>query len=74
MTEYSDNYSDILESLQQFKRDEVPYNIDNDLTTVNSQSFKHKAALVGKTTDAAGGNDFVKNVKIAVPLKSLSNL
>ena len=43
------------------------------MTVDNSQSFKYKAALVGKTTSAAGGNSFVKNTKILVPLKYLSN-
>ena len=40
----------------------------------NSQSFKYKAALVGKTVDAVGGtNSSVKDAKIVVPLKYLSN-
>ena len=41
----------------------------------NSQSFKYKAALVGKTVDAVGGtNNSVKDAKIVVLLKYLSNL
>ena len=75
LIEYSDNYSDtlgILGILWQFKRDEVPDNIA-DLTVDNSQLFKCKAALVKKTANAAGGNSFVKNTKIVVPLKYLSN-
>ena len=51
MIEYSDTYSDASGSVCQFKRDEVLNNNDN-LTADNSQSFKYKAALVGKTTDA----------------------
>ena len=40
----------------------------------NSQSFKYKAALVGKTTDAVNNtNSSVKIAKIVVPLKYLSN-
>ena len=40
----------------------------------NSQSFKYKAALVGKSTNAVGGtNSSVKNVRIVVPLTYLSN-
>ena len=39
----------------------------------NSQSFKYKAVLVGKTTDYVNPNSFVKNTKIVVPLKYLSN-
>ena len=71
LIEYSDNYSDTSGCLWQFKRDEVPNN-DADLSIDNSKSFKYKAALVGKTADAAGGNTFVKNTKIVVPLKYLS--
>ena len=70
--DYSDNYSDILGSLWQFKRDEVPDKND-DLTIDNSQSFKYKTALVGKTADTAGVNTFLKNTKIVVSLMYLSN-
>ena len=42
------------------------------MTIDNSQSFKYKAALVGKT-DANNGNSFGKYTKIVVPLKYLSN-
>ena len=72
LIEYSDNYSDTSGSLWQFKRDEVPAN-NADLSIDNSELFKYKAALVGKTEEAADGNSFVKNTKIAVPLKYLSN-
>ena len=68
----SDNYSDTSGSLWQFRRDEVPHN-NAKLNANNSQSFKYKAALLGKTTNAAGGNIFVKDIKIVVPLKYLSN-
>ena len=47
LIEYSDIYSDTSGSLWQFKRVEVPDN-NVDLTVDNSQSFKHKATLVGK--------------------------
>ena len=73
LIEYSDNYSDTSGSLWQFKRDEVPAN-NADLTIDNSQSFKHKAALLGKTANHNNGNSFVKDTKIVVPLKFLSNL
>ena len=73
LIEYSDNYSDTSGSLWQFKRDEVPAN-NADLTIDNSQSFKYKAALVGKTADAVGDtNSSVKDAKIVVPLNHLSN-
>ena len=45
-----------------------------DLTINNSQSFKYKAALLGKTADAVNNTDSsVKDAKIVVPLKYLSN-
>ena len=70
---YSDDYSDTSGSLWQFKRDEVPAN-NADLTIDNSQSFKYKAALLGKTADAVNNtNSSVKEAKIVVPLKYLSN-
>ena len=72
MIEYSDNYSDTSGSLWQFKRNEVPANND-DLRTNKSQSFKYKAALVGETADVDNGKGFVKNAKIVVSLKYLSN-
>ena len=72
LIEYSNNYSDILGSLWQFKRDEVPAN-DADLTIYICQSFKYKAALVGKTANHNDGKSSVKDAKIVVPLKYLSN-
>ena len=73
LIEPSDNYSGTSGSLWRFKRDEVPVNNAN-LSVDNSQSFKSKAALIGKTTDAVNNtNRFVKNTNIVVPLKYLSN-
>ena len=73
LIEYSNNYSDTSGSLWQFKRDEVPDN-NADLTIDNSQSFKYKAALLGKTKDAVNNtNSSVKEAKIVIPLKYLSN-
>ena len=68
LIEYSDNYSDTSGSLWDFKRDEIVNNADvtNDN---NAPSFKYKASLIGNTE-----NNGTKNgVKIAVPLKYLSN-
>ena len=48
LIEYRDNYSDTSESIWQVKRDKVPAN-NVDLTNTNSDSFKYKAVLVGKT-------------------------
>ena len=39
----------------------------------NSTSFKYKASLLGKATDADGDDRSLKNTKIVVPLKYLSN-
>ena len=44
------------------------------MTVAGFKSFEYKAALVGKTTDTvANTNISVKNTKIVVPLKYLSN-
>ena len=73
LIEYSDDYSDTLGSLWQFKRDEVPAD-NTDLNINNFQSFKYKTALLRKTADAvANTNSSVKEAKIVVPLKYFSN-
>ena len=68
LTEYSDNYSDTSESLWNYKRDEI---IDNaDVTNdTNAPSFKYKANVIGNTEN----NGTKSGVKLAVPLKYLSN-
>ena len=68
LTEHSDNYSDTSGSLWDSKRDEIVNNVDltND---DNAPSFKHKASIIGNTEDNGRKN----GVKIAVPLKYLSN-
>ena len=43
------------------------------MTINNSQSFKHKAAVMGKTANHNNGKSSVKDAKIIVPLKYLSN-
>ena len=43
------------------------------MTINNSQSFKYKPALLGKTANHNDGKSFVKDAKIVVPLKYLSN-
>ena len=74
LIEYSDNYSDTSGSLWQFKRDEPPANnVEFGHNEHKSKSLEYKAALVGKTARVAGGNSFVKNTKIVVPLKYLYN-
>ena len=75
--EFSDNYSDSSGSLWQFKRDEPTVNNANlnvnNKDIFNSESFKYEAVLVGKTSDYANPNSFVKNTKIVVLLKYLRN-
>ena len=73
LIEYSMNYSDTSASLGQFKREEV-LDDNDDLTAGNSQSFKYKAVLVGKTVDVVNNTkSSVKYTKIVVSLKYLSN-
>ena len=74
LTEYSDNYSVITISLWQFKKDEqsikngVPVNVD----TTNSTFFKYKSSFINELV-TVGANKVLKNKKIAVSLKYLSN-
>ena len=75
LTEYSNNYVDSSGSLYQFKRDESPTNDDGNPLNIalgNSISFKHKASLLVKVTDADGNDRSLKDTKIVVPLKYLS--
>ena len=70
LIEYSDNYSDTSGSLWNFKRDEIEGDVD--LTIHNASPFKYKANLIGDTV-ADGVNKKKDGVKIATPLKYLSN-
>ena len=68
LIEYIDNYSDTSGSLLQLKRDEIINNAE--VTNDNNASlFKYKASIIGNTEN----NGTKKGVKIAVPLKYLSN-
>ena len=67
LIEYNDNYSSTSGSLWQFKRDEIVNNAD--VSNDNAVSFKYKANLIGN----AENNGTKNGVKIAVPLKYLSN-
>ena len=69
LIEYSDNYSDSSGSLWSFKRDEVTNNNADVTNDNNSPSFKYKASIIGNTE----ANGTKNGVKIAVPLKYLSN-
>ena len=68
LVEYSDNYSDTSGSLWDFNRDEI---VDNANVTNddNAPSFKYKASVIDNTET----NGTKKGVKIALPLKYLSN-
>ena len=68
LIKYSDNYSDTSGTIWQFARDEIINNagVTNDN---NAFSFKYKANLIGNT----GNNGRKNGVKIAVPLRYLSN-
>ena len=67
LIEYSDNYSDTSGSLWQFKWDEIEGNfdliVDANRIPNNSSSYKYKSGFITNWN----------NVKIAVPLKYLSN-
>ena len=76
LIEYSDNYQDSSATLYQYKRDEPPEDdAVADLTANNSDSLKYKIKLSGNVTEVAGDAAGVRtlNVKVAVPLKYLSN-
>ena len=76
LIEYSDNYADSSGSLYQCERDESPMNNNNNPLNValdNSTSFKYKASLLGKAHDDDGNYRSLKNTKIVVSLKYLSN-
>ena len=70
---YSDNYSDTLGNLWQFKRDESVTNAGNpdNVSTASSISFKYKSFFFKSLT--AADNGVFEDVKIAVALKYLSN-
>ena len=72
MIEYSDNYFNTSGSLWQFKTDEQPKENNgnlSDVSTDNSSSIKYKSNLIGTIPNGGRKN----GVKIAVPLKYLSN-
>ena len=71
LIEYSENYQDSSATLYQYKRDEPPVVLTNNLATINSSSFKYKVDLLGNP--AVLNNVARRNVKVVVPLKYLSN-
>ena len=76
LIEYSDNNQNSSATLYQYKRDEPPEDdAVADLTADNSDSLKYKIKSLGNVTEVAGDATGVRrlNVKVAVPLKYLSN-
>ena len=71
LIEYSDNYQESSATLYQYKIDEPPDDIANDLTQDNSKSFDYKVKLLGNP--AVANNVARRNVKVVVPLKYLCN-
>ena len=67
LIEYSDNYQDSSATLYQYKRDEPPDDIADNLGQDNSTSFNYKTKLLGNPVVA---NNIARlNVKVVVPLK-----
>ena len=72
LIEYSDNYQDSSATLYQYKLDEPPEDdAVAELTVNNSSSFKYKVNLLGNPV--LDDNITKRSVKVAVPLKYLSN-
>ena len=67
LIEYSDNYSDTSSSLWQFKRDGIGG--DDDLTVDDNHIPNNLSSVKYKSNSITDRN----SVKIAVPLKYLSN-
>ena len=65
LLEYSTNYKKATGNLSNYYRDEPSTTL-----SLNSESFKYKANIVGKTPE---NNYSLTNTKIAIPLKHLSN-
>ena len=64
LIEYSDNYQDSSAALYQYKRDEPPAILSNNLATNNSSSLKYKVDLLGNP--AVFNNLARRNVKVVV--------
>ena len=65
LLEYSKNYRKTTGSLWNYYRDEP-----SDSLSPNSESFKYKTNIAGKTPE---DNDSSTNAKVVIPLKHLSN-
>ena len=72
LLQYSSNYSDKTGSLWFYSKNEA-LNFNTDIGNNNNfKSVNYKGKLLGNTV-ADGNNIILKNVKIAAPLKYLSN-
>ena len=67
LIEYLNNYQDSSATLYQYKRDEPPDALANNLARDNSNSFKYKVELLGDPVHAGGIAR--RNVKVVVLLK-----
>ena len=65
LLEYSKNYRKTTGSLWNYYRDQP-----SDPLSTNSESFKYKTSIVGKTPQ---DNDSLTNAEVVIPLKYLSN-
>ena len=71
LIEYSDNYQDSSATIYQYKRDEPPDDIANNLAQNNPTPFDYKIKLL---RDPEVNNNIARrNIKFVVPLKYLSN-
>ena len=64
LLEYSKNYRKTTENLWNYYRDEL-----RNPLSFNSESFKYKISITGKTPE---NNDLLTNVKLVIPEKYLS--
>ena len=75
LIEYSSNYSEKTGSLWFYFKDEAT-NFNANIGNDKFESFEYKAKLLGNTVAQSApnqGNEILKNVTIALPLKYLSN-
>ena len=68
LIEYSDNYQDSSATFYQYKRDEPPDDIANNLTQNNSRSFDYKITLLGNPE--VNNTLARRNVKTTIPLSN----
>ena len=72
LLKYSSNYSDTIGSLRFYSKGEVIYLNNHIADTNHFKSFTYNAKLL-ENTEADTANGTLRNTKIALPLKYLSN-